>query len=121
MKKQGFGIKLLWIFLSAILSISTYIPVAAQSDSGSSTQKIFIPMISTDPYQVSSAGIYYLSPTGNDNNDGKTPAKAWLTFNRAWKDLYPGDTFSRRRILPKFESKCKEWPIRKTNYNSCSA
>ncbi|MCA9970998.1 MAG: hypothetical protein KC425_12320, partial [Anaerolineales bacterium] len=35
---------------------------------------------------------YYISPNGNDNNSGATTNKPWATFNRAWQDLYPGDT-----------------------------
>ncbi len=36
--------------------------------------------------------VFFISPTGNDANDGATESKAWATFSRAWKDLYPGDT-----------------------------
>ena len=35
---------------------------------------------------------YYLSPNGNDAALGTTEGHAWKTFNRAWTDLYPGDT-----------------------------
>ena len=36
--------------------------------------------------------VYYISPTGNDNNSGISESQAWATFNRAWNDIYPGDT-----------------------------
>jgi hypothetical protein len=35
---------------------------------------------------------YYISPTGNDNRSGQSEGQAWATFERAWQDLYPGDT-----------------------------
>ena len=35
---------------------------------------------------------YYISPTGDDQASGTTVQQAWATFDRAWKDLYPGDT-----------------------------
>lgn len=35
---------------------------------------------------------YYLSPTGDDSNSGTSTAQPWATFERAWQDLYPGDT-----------------------------
>jgi hypothetical protein len=38
------------------------------------------------------ANTFYISPTGNDAASGRSPAQAWATFNRAWQDLYPGDT-----------------------------
>jgi hypothetical protein len=39
-----------------------------------------------------SAHIYYLSPVGNDQNSGISADAAWASFDRAWRDLYPGDT-----------------------------
>jgi hypothetical protein len=38
------------------------------------------------------ANTFYISPTGNDAASGRSPAQAWATFNRAWQDIYPGDT-----------------------------
>lgn len=35
---------------------------------------------------------YYISPYGNDGNSGLSEGQAWATFDRAWQDLYPGDT-----------------------------
>lgn len=35
---------------------------------------------------------YYLSPTGDDSKSGTSEAEAWATFDRAWQDVYPGDT-----------------------------
>jgi hypothetical protein len=35
---------------------------------------------------------FYISPTGNDGNSGTSETAPWATFNRAWKDIYPGDT-----------------------------
>jgi hypothetical protein len=40
----------------------------------------------------SAGNIFYLSPTGNDARSGRSPAEAWTTFNRAWQDIFPGDT-----------------------------
>jgi len=36
--------------------------------------------------------IYFLSPDGDDENDGTSVAKAWKTLSRAVKALEPGDT-----------------------------
>ena len=38
------------------------------------------------------ADTYYIAPTGNDASAGTSPDSPWGTFNRAWQDLYPGDT-----------------------------
>ena len=42
--------------------------------------------------QSAAATTYYISPNGNDNNNGTSTAKAWQTFDRAWDELQPGDT-----------------------------
>jgi hypothetical protein len=53
--------------------------------------KIFLPfLIRTD--STSNDNVYYLSPSGSDSNTGTKETQAWATFNRAWLDLYPGDT-----------------------------
>ena len=36
--------------------------------------------------------IYFLSPDGNDKNDGTSVRKAWKTLGRAIKALEPGGT-----------------------------
>ncbi|MFN8464136.1 MAG: DNRLRE domain-containing protein [Caldilineaceae bacterium] len=35
---------------------------------------------------------YYISPQGDDNNDGTSAAVPWQTFGHAWEVLEPGDT-----------------------------
>jgi hypothetical protein len=35
---------------------------------------------------------FYISPTGDDDNSGTAIDQPWATFDRAWEDLYPGDT-----------------------------
>ena len=67
---------------------------------------VFLPMI-LSPLQVMPAPnptptppstppanpmVYYISPSGSDNNSGLSEAQAWSTFNHAWQRLYPGDT-----------------------------
>jgi hypothetical protein len=45
------------------------------------------------PVTIANVGTqYYVSPTGNDNNDGTTPAKAWNTLCRAMAVVRPGNT-----------------------------
>ena len=36
--------------------------------------------------------LYYLSKTGNDDNDGVTVDSSWASFSYAWNVLQPGDT-----------------------------
>lgn len=38
------------------------------------------------------AATYYISPTGNDEQNGTTESQPWATFARAWQTLLPGDT-----------------------------
>ena len=52
-------------------------------------------IISGSNYSSSSAqggATFYISPSGNDNNAGTSESAPWATFNRAWQDLFPGDT-----------------------------
>ena len=42
--------------------------------------------------QSATAATYYISPNGNDNNNGTSTTTAWQTFDRAWDALQPGDT-----------------------------
>lgn len=35
---------------------------------------------------------YYISPSGSDSNSGLRVDDPWQSFDRAWEDLYPGDT-----------------------------
>ncbi|HRI64397.1 MAG TPA: MopE-related protein, partial [Polyangium sp.] len=45
------------------------------------------------PVTIANPGTqYYVSPSGNDNNDGTTPAKAWNTLCRALAAVRPGNT-----------------------------
>jgi hypothetical protein len=50
----------------------------------------YLPIIQAAP--ETAGNLFYVSPTGNDSNAGTSEATAWATFNRAWQDLYPGDT-----------------------------
>ncbi|HMN27914.1 MAG TPA: chitobiase/beta-hexosaminidase C-terminal domain-containing protein, partial [Caldilineaceae bacterium] len=36
--------------------------------------------------------VFYISPTGSDENSGKSEAQAWATFAHAWENLLAGDT-----------------------------
>jgi len=54
---------------------------------------IFITLQIASPVAIAQGGAtYYISPTGNDANSGTSEAQAWATFDRAWQDIYPGDT-----------------------------
>jgi hypothetical protein len=48
----------------------------------------YLPVIQAAP----EGNLFYLSPAGNDSNSGTSRTAAWATFDRAWQDLYPGDT-----------------------------
>jgi Putative metal-binding motif len=61
----------------------------------SETCKQVFPPPSTSSIQVPIATpgtLYYVSPTGNDNNDGTTPAKAWNTLCKAMAMVRPGNS-----------------------------
>ncbi len=45
--------------------------------------------ISTAP---AGSALYYMSTSGDDNNDGTSQASPWATFEHAWAVLQPGDT-----------------------------
>ncbi len=59
---------------------------------------IYLPAIQNSVFGSNGPGgsagpmTYYISPDGNDLASGLTPQEAWATFERAWRDLYPGDT-----------------------------
>lgn len=90
------------LFLYLILLSSSSVRVNAQINNtnpetnDSSPYKVYLPFIATEPGSV--AGVYYLSPSGNDSNSGKTESQAWATFDRALSidnpgnKLQPGDT-----------------------------
>jgi len=47
------------------------------------------------PVTIAESGTkYYVSPNGNDNNDGTTPAKAWGTLCKAIAMVRPGNTIA---------------------------
>lgn len=72
--------------LLLILAIAGAGWVAAQTGGG---DDVYLPITVSDG---SSGSIFYLSPDGNDSADGRSAATAWATFDRAWDDIYPGDT-----------------------------
>ncbi len=51
------------------------------------------PLNTSIPITITNPGTqYYVSPTGSDNNDGTTPAKAWNTLCKALAMVRPGNT-----------------------------
>jgi hypothetical protein len=68
----------------------------------SASQEVFLPLLTAEPGSEGPPGTpttYYLSPTGDDGNSGRTEADAWATFDRALnaritgeETLGPGDT-----------------------------
>ncbi len=57
-------------------------------------KQVFPPPVSSAiPATIATPGtLYYVSPTGNDNNDGTTPAKAWNTLCKAMAVVRPGNS-----------------------------
>jgi hypothetical protein len=78
----------LWIIIS--LGFSFIYPVFANNENN----QVYLPVVSkpfTKPGQPGT-NVFYLSPSGNDAQSGLTESHPWATFERAWQDLYPGDT-----------------------------
>jgi hypothetical protein len=75
-----------------LLIFLTITPVFASEGEG----LIYLPIINkplkNEPSPPGSNNTYYLSPNGDDTRSGVTEGQAWATFNRAWEDLFPGDT-----------------------------
>jgi hypothetical protein len=101
--------KITVIFLTFLIWFSIIFPAHADTptttpmpDPKASNLGVFLPVI-VKPLQVtlppnptstppSNPMVYYISPSGNDNNSGLSASQPWGTFNHAWKYLYPGDT-----------------------------
>lgn len=50
------------------------------------------------PGETYTGNAYYVSPTGDDENDGLSPETAWKTFMRTtWGDVQPGDAVFLKR------------------------
>ena len=55
--------------------------------------QIFMPLVlHYSTTSVPGAVTYYISPSGSDQNHGTSEYAPWASFERAWQDLYPGDT-----------------------------
>jgi hypothetical protein len=78
------------IFLGICVGLVAIIPVLA-SDGDS---QLYLPLVSKPITKPGEPGTntYYLSPDGDDSRSGLTEGQAWATFNRAWVNIYPGDT-----------------------------
>jgi hypothetical protein len=78
------------LFLIISLGLLVIFPVLASE----TDNQLFLPAVSKSISKPGEPGtnIFYLSPDGNDAHSGLTEAQAWATFDRAWQDLYPGDT-----------------------------
>jgi hypothetical protein len=91
---RQFQKKTAWLVLILLFALEPLIPACAQQNtpnSGNATNpKVFVPVITSNPTATSKAGVYYLSPNGDDNKSGATPAEAWKTFNRAVDASSPG-------------------------------
>jgi hypothetical protein len=85
------GFKLTMLCLAMLAVSLVVIPVFA---SDTSNQQLYFPVVSKPLNRpvVTGINVYYLSPSGNDSNSGLSEGQAWATFERAWQDLYPGDT-----------------------------
>ena len=57
---------------------------------------VFLPIVSNGVAQTppGNGGDYFISPSGNDDHDGRSPGQAWATFEHAWTKLQPGDTLT---------------------------
>jgi hypothetical protein len=87
---KSLSIRVAFISLAMILVITVAFPVLANDDD----QQVYLPVVSKPVNKPDQPGtnVFYLSPSGNDNHSGLTESQAWATFERAWQDLYPGDT-----------------------------
>ena len=56
-----------------------------------SLMSLFFLLILYTP-DITNAATYYISPTGNDSNNGISQVTPLATFNKAWEILQPGDT-----------------------------
>jgi hypothetical protein len=83
-QKAGF------IISAILLALSVIIPVLANDG----YTQIYLPIVSNPITKPGEPGTntYYISPDGDDNLSGLTEGEGWATFNRAWQDIYPGDT-----------------------------
>jgi hypothetical protein len=78
------------IFLAIWLGLFAIIPAFA----GDGDNQVFLPVVSKPISKPGQPGTntFYLSPDGDDNRSGLSETQAWATFERAWEDIYPGDT-----------------------------
>ncbi len=85
-----------YLALAAVLLLSAFVvpatrPAAqAMAYATSQTSPIYLPHVATGP--INGGRAYYVSPAGNDNHSGQSPAQPWATFNRAWQTIEPGDS-----------------------------
>jgi hypothetical protein len=117
MNKQIQLYKPLWIGLLALcLGLMTVATGYSQSSVNSpdspedNPEVIFLPMVNNNnrsatpppdptpsppsptPKPPGDPQTYYLSPSGTDNNSGKSEQTPWATFEHAWNYIKPGDT-----------------------------
>lgn len=83
------------IFIFTVILAYGYGASYVSSQSTDST--IYLPVAvnvngKTEEEEPPEENVFYISSTGNDGSDGTTESRAWATFDRAWKSLYPGDT-----------------------------
>jgi hypothetical protein len=82
------------LLMALLLVLGAYVWFSAVSGDARVMAKVgsgglvHLPFVSNGP----EVGVFYISPQGNDTNAGRSPGEAWATFNRAWQELYPGDT-----------------------------
>jgi hypothetical protein len=78
------------LLLILLLSYSSIIQVFA----GEADYNVYLPIINnpTSVPGIPGTNTYYISPDGDDSHSGLTEELAWHTFNRAWQNIYPGDS-----------------------------
>jgi hypothetical protein len=78
------------LLVGLIMSLLIIIPVGAEEEAN----KLYFPLVINPIPKPGEQGtnIFFLSPEGDDNHSGLSEARAWKTFNRAWLDIFPGDT-----------------------------
>jgi hypothetical protein len=82
--------RIILLFLVVCLGLVVTSPVLA--DDGDS--QLYMPLVSKPITKPGEPGTntFYISPAGDDSRSGLSEGQAWATFNRAWVNIYPGDT-----------------------------
>ncbi|MBQ4612656.1 MAG: right-handed parallel beta-helix repeat-containing protein, partial [Clostridia bacterium] len=86
----------------SVMQVKSVIPYNEQNsryDSQANAMRNEIVNAPNETYSSdASTTVYYVSPNGNDNNDGKSPEKAWKTLNKV-NALSDGTSYKKQVVL----------------------